>query len=156
MCIRDSIRGCFRRPGPFVSPWARIGRLCGRLVESESRVQDARRTSRPTGKSLFTRSCRTNLAFFQRASYDCCLGIGTAGGIRGRSGRPGTFVSSWERGGLALASAKWNRKAGFRNRAYSPGTRDVFPVQRLLPDVYKRQGSNTPDDFPGLDTAVRQ
>ena len=29
--------------------------------------------------------------------------------------------------------AKRNRKAGFRNRAYSPGTRDVFPVQRLLP-----------------------
>ena len=52
----------------------------------------------------------------------------------GRDSRPpGSFASPWERGGLALAVAKWNRKAGFRNRAYSPGTHDVFPVQRLLP-----------------------
>ena len=46
------VRGGSRRLGSFVSPWRRIGRLCRRLVESESRVQDARRTSRPTGKSL--------------------------------------------------------------------------------------------------------
>ena len=54
-------------------------------------------------------------------------------GVPGCSGQPDSFVSPGERGGLALAPAKWNRKAGFRNRAYSPGTRDVFPVQRLLP-----------------------
>ena len=54
-------------------------------------------------------------------------------GIRGGSHPPGSFGSPRERGGLAPATAKWNRKAGFRNRAYSPGTRDVFPVQRLLP-----------------------
>ncbi|MBU9735741.1 hypothetical protein KTH81_03665 [Lachnospiraceae bacterium ASD3451] len=46
------IRGRSGRPGSFVSPWERIGRLRIRLVKSESRVQDARRTSRPTGKSL--------------------------------------------------------------------------------------------------------
>ena len=46
------IRGCSRPPGSLVSPWERGGRLCIRLVESESRVQDDRRTSRPTGKSL--------------------------------------------------------------------------------------------------------
>ncbi|MBU9747103.1 hypothetical protein KTH81_25115, partial [Lachnospiraceae bacterium ASD3451] len=91
---------------------------------SECRVQDDR-----AGKG----GCRTNLAFFPGASQARCLGLGTAGGTRGRSGRPGSFVSPWERGGLALVSAKGNRKAGFRNRAYSPGTRDVFPVQRLLP-----------------------
>ena len=39
----------------------------------------------------------------------------------------------WERRGLTITYAKWNRKAGFRNRAYSPGTHEVFPVQRLLP-----------------------
>ena len=33
-------------------PWGRIGRLRLRLGESESRIQDDRRTSRPTGKSL--------------------------------------------------------------------------------------------------------
>ena len=38
----------------FVSPRERIGRLSSRLVESESRVQDVRRTSPPTGKSLVT------------------------------------------------------------------------------------------------------
>ena len=38
--------------GSLVSPQERIGRLRARLVESKSRVQDARRTSRPTGKSL--------------------------------------------------------------------------------------------------------
>ena len=49
---RDGIRGGSRPPGSFVSPRVRIGRHSHRLVESESRVQDARRTSRPTGKSL--------------------------------------------------------------------------------------------------------
>ncbi|MBU9739752.1 hypothetical protein, partial [Diplocloster agilis] len=43
---------CSGLPDSFVSPRERIGRLCSRLVESESRVQDDRRTSRPTGKSL--------------------------------------------------------------------------------------------------------
>ena len=42
----------FGEPDSFVSPRERIGRLSSRLVESESRVQDDRRTSRPTGKSL--------------------------------------------------------------------------------------------------------
>ena len=61
------------------------------------------------------------------------LELKSAGGIRGGFRRPGSFAALGKRGGLALAAAKWNRKAGFRNRAYSPGTRDVFPVQRLLP-----------------------
>ena len=34
------------------------------------------------------------------------LGLGTAGSIRRRSGRPGSFVSPWGRGGLALEYAK--------------------------------------------------
>ena len=58
---------------------------------------------------------------------------GTMGGFRGGSRLWDSFVSPRERGGLALAPAKGNRKAGFRNRAYSPGTHEVFPVQRLLP-----------------------
>ncbi|MBU9743481.1 hypothetical protein KTH81_06545 [Lachnospiraceae bacterium ASD3451] len=47
------------------------------------------------GKSLFTGGCRTNLALFHGASHARCLGLGTAGGIRGHSGRPGSFVSPW-------------------------------------------------------------
>ena len=50
--IAGGIRGGFRLRGSFVSPRERIGRLRIRLVKSESRVQDDRRTSRPTGKSL--------------------------------------------------------------------------------------------------------
>ena len=46
------IRGRSRRPGSFVSPGERIGRLSSRLGKLKSRVQDDRRTSRPTGKSL--------------------------------------------------------------------------------------------------------
>ena len=49
---RYGIRGGSHPPGSFVSPRVRIGRHSHRLVESESRGQDARRTSRPTGKSL--------------------------------------------------------------------------------------------------------
>ena len=103
---------------------AGIGRLRSCLVKSGRQIQEP---------GQFTRRCRISLAFFLEASYVRCLRFGTAGGIRGRSGRPGAFVSPLERGGLALVSARGNRKAGFRNRAYSPGTRDVFPVQRLLP-----------------------
>ena len=50
--VRVNVPGCSGQPDSFVSPLKRIGRLSSRLVESESRVQDARRTSRPTGKSL--------------------------------------------------------------------------------------------------------
>ena len=46
------------------------------------------------------------LGFFLGFGYARCLGLGAAGGIRGRSGRPGSFVSPWERGGLALEYAK--------------------------------------------------
>ncbi|MBU9744828.1 hypothetical protein KTH81_13425 [Lachnospiraceae bacterium ASD3451] len=56
--------------------------------------------------SLFAKGCRTHLALFPAASYVRCLWLGTAGGIRGRSGRPGSFVSPWGRGGLALEYAK--------------------------------------------------
>ena len=45
-------RGGSRLWDSFVSPRERIGRLSTRLGKSESRVQDDRRTSRPTGKSL--------------------------------------------------------------------------------------------------------
>ena len=48
----DGFRGRSWGPGTFLSPWERIGRLRIRLAESKSRVQDDRRTSRPTGKSL--------------------------------------------------------------------------------------------------------
>ena len=50
--------------------------------------------------------CRTHLAFFHGASCARCLGLETVNGIRGCSGRPGSFVSPWERGGLALEYAK--------------------------------------------------
>ncbi|MBU9744634.1 hypothetical protein KTH81_12445 [Lachnospiraceae bacterium ASD3451] len=35
--------------------------------------------------------CRTHLALFPGASHARCLGLGTAGGIRGRSGVAGFF-----------------------------------------------------------------
>ena len=54
--IPDALDGawvvCSRRPDTLVSPGEGIGRLCIRLMKSGSRVQDDRRTSRPTGKSL--------------------------------------------------------------------------------------------------------
>ena len=71
--------------------------------------------------------------FFLGFGYARCLRAGVCAGVPECSGQPDSFVSPRERGGLVLAPAKWNRKAGFRNRAYTPGTRDVFPVQRLLP-----------------------
>ncbi|MBU9739618.1 hypothetical protein KTH81_25520 [Lachnospiraceae bacterium ASD3451] len=64
----------------------------------------SRRQAQEPGQ--FTRGCRTHLALLPGASDVRCLGLGTAGAIRGRSGRPGSFVSPWRRGGLALEYAK--------------------------------------------------
>ena len=69
--------------------WAEGGRRAGCcFVKSGRQIQEP---------GQFTRRCRISLAFFLEASYVRCLRFGTAGGIRGRSGPPGSFVSPWGR-----------------------------------------------------------
>ena len=75
-------------------------------MKSESRVQDDLADFTSDGQEPLNRGRRTHLAFFHEASCARCLGLETVNGIRGCSGWPDSFVSPWERGGLALEYAK--------------------------------------------------
>ena len=120
-------RGLYRRSGilPFteVTLPRRIS-LCSSLLSYCGRRRLSRFMSGifPSGyREKATGGCRTHLAFFPEASYVLCLRLGTAGGIRGRSGRPGTFVSSWERiGRLSLRLAESERRVQDDRRTSRP------------------------------------